>query len=332
MKETQAKSTPESKQAATPAAPKKKASKRPTELGTYTALAGHDATVNQFTSSTRKRKAESVLDRPTERTKRLKGPDALSQPKASQGSDVSVEEVPRCEEKKKDKGSFRLMDLPKSVREKIWKEVVVFPSFFVWPDSPTGKEQPDLAMVSRQIRQEVLPIYYAENIFAVDVGPPLGRDRMSTAVVAKKMQDRVTKFFKWTSVLEEENHYDKIRKWAFSFISPTPRNAEAALEHVDKSFVVVLKLEKSDSGFWSLGTGGIEIHRDACCVLPAKLEFGLCKLQYTPDWLNGIVGEMLDLSAGGSVDGKRVVQIAKSIMERVDELAEDRCLDLSSVA
>lgn len=66
---------------------------------------------------------------------------------------------------------FRIMDLSEAVRKRIWEFCVVYPNCFVWPEEKIDHEQPDLAMVNRRIRSEVLPIYYGKNRFAIALIP-----------------------------------------------------------------------------------------------------------------------------------------------------------------
>lgn len=79
--------------------------------------------------------------------------------------------LPKPGEKEKEEPFFRLMDLPEKVRTKIWKLRVVHHPYCVCPGQPRGREQPDLAMSGWDVRDEVLPIYYANNVFSVDITP-----------------------------------------------------------------------------------------------------------------------------------------------------------------
>jgi len=81
---------------------------------------------------------ESVLVRPTERTKRLRVAEEGQRPTPIQDDERQDNTSP---------SKPLLMTLPREVRQRIWRLVVVEAQFFVYP--AISPEQPDLAMTGR---------------------------------------------------------------------------------------------------------------------------------------------------------------------------------------
>lgn len=197
----------------------------------------------------------------------------------------------------------RVTDLPPEIRKKIWQLSVVYPLYFIWPDSPTGGEQPDLAMVSRQIRAEVLPVYYAENRFAIDVSERNGNEAPATMV-------------KWAAMMEEAGWLDIVAKWAFNFSN--------VLDTVRQEFVV--SLDVSDQ----IRTSKVilEVHRNALCMLPASDSFEKCNVQSSPRWLNQAVAELLDARTMGYSRAADIIGLAYAMNMRAAELLSATCDDV----
>ncbi|KAI7546747.1 hypothetical protein KC331_g5431, partial [Hortaea werneckii] len=117
---------------------------------------------------------------------------------------------------------FRFMDLPKEVRANIYRSVVVESKVFVRPDSAMGREQPDLAMVSRQLRDEVLPIFYAENVFAIDLVPMQpAKAGAGDRTTATKPLVGLLAIEGWAKVMQKGDWLKFIRHWVFDY-APLP--------------------------------------------------------------------------------------------------------------
>jgi len=236
--------------------------------------------------------------------------------------------------------AFRLMDLPAETRDMVWKLVVVDKHFFIWPNSATGREQPDLAMVNSQIRREVLPIFYGENTFAVDLSPsnmpqakgnmPKAKGNMPKAKKGSKAPSTgLVAVKEWAEKLAVSGTFQHIRKWAFEYASKVAwtTGGRDALDNdqEDDSFLISLKLQKplKQHRSWR---AEVEIHREAHCVLSTD---ALCAVKATPAWLNDAIFEMLDKAADHKgVGPESIVSLAKTVMKNLPELAESRCEDV----
>ena len=232
---------------------------------------------------------------------------------------------------------FRIMDLPKELRTQIWELVVVDTKFFVWPDSKTGCEEPDLAKVTRAVREEVLPIYYSKNTFAVDIGSRSGsaisKKRTANSKDAKTglMPSGLVAIERWAEVLEESGWFRMIRNWAISYYPMTAgfdcegHSMYEKLEE-DESFIAsVCFFKKPDSESWG---AIVEVHRDAFCMLLGHDAYGLCKVEKVPEWLNDAVISVVDAAKGGMIDGGMILGLAAVIKQRATELTEARCSEV----
>lgn len=199
-------------------------------------------------------------------------------------------------------GHFRLMHLPQEVRAKIIQLQVVEEGFFVWPNSEAGRDQPDLSRVCRQLRTEVLPVYYGHNLFAVD----LTRLNGSTG--------------RWLQAVALSGHLNLITRWFFDYAPRTPKTAESAEVQPDKSLVIAIHLREMVAG--SGRTADVEVHRAGRC---AKQGSDCCCVQKTPAWLNEEVFEILDMRLEPSAYAGAILQLAKKAAERVDDLVDYRC-------
>ncbi|KAK4543427.1 hypothetical protein LTR36_005570 [Oleoguttula mirabilis] len=221
--------------------------------------------------------------------------------------------------------SFRLMDLPKELRAEIFKLVVVESKVFIRPDSVIGKEQPDLAMVSKQLRAEVLPVFYGKNTFAIDLpsaGPAkMGRPKCDRSVPLTGL----AAIEKWSSALETGGCFGMIRRWVFDYAPAgswvTGQRTDNGAEY-SSLMVSVTFTKKHDSRCWD---AAVEIHRDAACVMQAFREHGLCVVKRVPEWLNEAVIEVLDAAKRGSISGGMILGLAKAMKAKVQKLGEFRC-------
>ena len=176
---------------------------------------------------------------------------------------------------------FRLMDLPDGVRLDIYRMAVVDDRAFVRPDTPTGREQPDLAMTCRKARAEVLPVFYAGNTFAIDLVPAYLRPPglLNTGIGEGSVRTKnpllgLLAIEKWATALQPEpepkqkqgdprdstnclvgDWFRYIRRWVFDYAPPAstslfiPDNGSAcaadmfhAEDDDDDSFMVSLHI------------------------------------------------------------------------------------------
>ncbi|KAK5163375.1 uncharacterized protein LTR77_010748 [Saxophila tyrrhenica] len=234
---------------------------------------------------------------------------------------------------KPDKGIFPVLDLPKELRDEIWRLAVVLPATFIYPEEKFGAEQPDLAMVSRFVRAEVLPIFYSENIFAIDASvdmPEKNGTVRRSLLGKKKSKSKGSVYGKWASVLEEKGWFGLIRKWCLCY---EPRQTNIVMTHPispgpklqrDDRVMVSLMLQSRDSGFWG---AEVEVHYEAACVFPKSKSAERCVVQNTPTWLNEAVIQLLNDASGRSVGGEMVLELARTVQSRGRELRQYRCVE-----
>ena len=245
---------------------------------------------------------ESVLVRATERTMRLK-------------AEMDYSTTMESSENEHDSSSgSRLMTLPLEVRQRIWRLVVVEKQFFVYP--VISPEQPDLAMTSRQIRGEVLPLYYGENTFAVEIPvETMGRTgRLSLEPVKK-----------WTAALEDGGHLGTIRNWALSLVLPASSVAGVGTSKLKSDRELVISLQYPKSGTNKHVQPDIEIHRKGSCLLPSHEEHRQCARMCYPRWVDDALAAAV--LAEKEDRGKQVVLFAASIGRKGHELVGSQCVE-----
>jgi hypothetical protein len=262
---------------------------------------------------------ESVLVRPTERTGRMQ------QSRQHQNTFQSAPVVPCIKIKREDDDvsssnkQASLMGLPLELRQRIWRLAVVETEFFVYP--AINVEQPDLAMTSRQIRNEVLPLYYGENIFAIELptsaGAGMGKrkakdpERMSLARVEK-----------WMAALAGRGYLGTIRKWAFSWAPPL----KPGLDNTGTREVIIsICYHKPGSASGQATQPAIEVHRQAFCLLESHELYQPCVCMCYPEWLNDAVAAAV--LAERQNRGKHILMVAKVVEKRGVELIGSRCED-----
>ena len=292
--------------------------------GMISILNSHSPSTVKFSNTAK----QSVLVRPTAKTQRYQKQQAVY---------VSLKTAVEMVGTRKSKDSkyvFDFMEFPKEVRTEIWRHAVVDPCYFVWPGSKTGSEQPDLAMVSRGIRAEALPIFYAENIFAIDVSPSkeAGRGGVAQLSGGKKKtegQNQAAKGIavikKWANGLKREDGrpvwFGSIRRWAFSYEAETMNGKD------DQSFIVSINLRRAPEGWWVDGVP--VVHREAFCTLPGHEQYKTCIPSKTPSKLNDDIIKALNAARGRHISGEVIVRLAIAIQSRVEELVECRCARMS---
>ena len=176
------------------------------------------------------RERESVLVRPTERTRRMQ------QSRQRLGTLAASSDIIKREDGNGPSSNPRasLMSLPLELQQRIWRLVVVETQFFVYP--AINQEQPDLAMTSRKIRNDVLPLYYGENTFAIEIPASVEGKRKS------KDPERTSLLLvrKWMAALEGREYFGTIKKWALSWAPPPIRDVRVGgPEHAGNREVIV---------------------------------------------------------------------------------------------
>jgi len=252
---------------------------------------------------------ESVLVRPTGRTRRLKA-------KADGRQSILFQNELQDDTYL----SSLLMTLPLEIRQRIWRLVVVETQFFVYP--AISPEQPDLAMTSRQIRGEVLPLFYGENTFAVEV--PIETVRNSTSGRVSLGPAR-----KWVAALEEGEHVGTIRKWVLSLMLPAREVAGAGMPRLKSGGEVLISLQYPKSGTKDHQHPELEIHRQGTCLLPSHDKYRQCVRMCYPLWLDDAMAAAFLVEKDNR--GKQVIHFAASIKRKVHELAECLCMETAEV-
>lgn len=224
---------------------------------------------------------ESVLVRPTERTRRMQQSHQRQGTLAASSANIKRED----NDSPLSNPQASLMGLPLELQQRIWRLVVVETQFFVYP--AINQEQPDLAMTSRKIRNDVLPLYYGESTFAIEIpasvevgmGKKKSKDSERTSILLVR---------KWMSALEDREYFGMIRKWALSWTPPPLRRLRVGgPEHAGNREVIV----------------------------------SICY----PTWLDNAVAAAV--LAEGQYRGKQILMIAKDIKKRGGELVGSRCED-----
>jgi hypothetical protein len=268
---------------------------------------------------------ESVLVRPTERTRRMQQQSQMHQDQAgsiSTSPPVAIKREEKDSDSPPPSSQASLMNLPLELRQRIWRLAVVKTHFFVYP--VIDHEQPDLAMTSRQIRSEVLPLYYGENTFAIEI--PASTDLESGKKRAKSAgRVSLAPVEKWMAALADREYVQTIRKWALWWAPPAAEVRSGAGGAEDKEVIVSIcypKAAASESG--QAVQPDIEIHREAFCLLESHELYGSCVGRCHPQWLDdtmaaAVLAEVEDR-------GKQIVLVAKDVEQRGGELVGSRCV------
>lgn len=242
-------------------------------------------------------------------------------------SEKPEDEFPRTEGTSNAKQGQKLLmiNLPKELRDKVWRFVVKRNKSLIDPTTPTGSEQPDLAMTCRLIRTEALSIFYAENIFRIEAFELLAnadvQEIAGDADKKRRTQRQSVAFADWASAMERAGWFCKIRRWCIE-CRVTPHVLNIAPCGVDDQMLMVsLVLKGLERKRWG---AEVEVHRDAYCVLPG-CDPGKCVVETTPIWLNAAVIELLDEARGREVDGTAVMRLSRALQTRAEDLANMRC-------
>lgn len=254
----------------------------------------------------------------------------LTRPKAKRGSRKNRVETKKEEENE----TFRFMDLPAPVKIRVYRLVVVDSRLWVWPASVSDREQPDISMVCREIRLAVLPIYYGENTFAVDIAAPAqGVCMLAQNYEQASKRQPVTGLIavvRWAEMMSAKHNeggkwFTAVKQWCFSYRDPLAgfEGTEAAPSNPipDESFVTSVRFpltrrEKTDKKI------KIEVHRRAACVMPDWRDYGECAVMAAPDALYAAVAIWLQ---AGVQEPEALFQFVLNMRELVGQLSFQRC-------
>lgn len=228
--------------------------------------------------------------------------------------------------------TLSIRELPAEVRHRIYRYLVVDTLHYIRPMESSGREQPDLAMTCRQVRAEVLPIYYAENTFAINISPARAAfctSKSRAGAGCNEGSKSLEAVRNWISALSESRNENGrwlglIRSWALVYLDPEAgpgTDVEAS-----GTFVVSLGLSKSNRDGDNPSEQEepiVEIHRDADCIMSSRSDFGSCVVRETPVEMNDVVFDMLD-SKG--INAESVVELAKKLRCLAKEIRAARCL------
>jgi hypothetical protein len=294
-----------------------------------------DFVENGHTSSVPDEKSSSVLYRPTAR--------AIFSKEQQAAKDEALEEAGIALEPER-AGHFPFMKLAKETRKQIYELVVADSSCFIWPvDSMLARQQPDLAMVCRKIRQEVLPPYYAENRFAIKLPGVIADDEPNPKLVLLE---------KWLNAIgdrknEEGKWLGKISHWVFDgALEPVAEQGQEDAEETNKT------IESARPGPTMFGQSplskkfildaryrlenehgvSLRVHREAACILP---QFSVSNMSCKAGRASESVRKLCSAWRGAtalptSVDrAKRLTRLAKKLNTLTPELAGACCKPVS---
>ena len=137
--------------------------------------------------------------------------------------------------------------------------------------------------------------------------------------------------------MQKGNWLKFIRHWVFDY---APRPSQGSLiQHMASSIALRIAGETYDDGSLmvslrvapptgdgGLYSGNLQVHQDACCLMPGFQEFKQCAVSVTPSWLNKLVINLLDKAKiEGGVSAKMIVELSKVLEARVHALADFRC-------
>ncbi|KAM3421997.1 hypothetical protein BST61_g2374 [Cercospora zeina] len=250
---------------------------------------------------------------------------------------------------KEKKSFFPLLALPETVKTCIYRLLEVETKLCIWPATKAGRQQPDVSLVCKEIREAVLPIYYGENTFAVDIAPPMAPANDTRAVANKTGSASIrtpptglAAVQKWAHVLsagqnEDGQWFGLVKNWCFSYRNPLVgfgggKFASNTTESIQDFVVSVGICEYRDRTGKEIEVGGvhqcarpghiIEVHREAACIMPGWSDYGRCMTQKTPGALMFAVDNWLQ----GNREGSEVLgQFVLELRKMAEGLAADCC-------
>lgn len=226
---------------------------------------------------------------------------------------------------------FEFLRLPEEVRKRVIRCIVVDTTRLIWPEKGVARQQPDLSMVCRGLREEVLKIYYTENTFGISInlltGP--GKSWRNEAGLAG-----LAAVHKWATCLadaqnEDGKWFSMIQNWSFEYecANSAPLFHKATTfdddEAEDESFVVSVQFPTREKDRVSFSGPTIEVHRSAACIMPGSEECGQCVVRHTPRRLNGMV--IAAIEEGRKVTAGGLEELIKVLRNMVEGVAEARC-------
>lgn len=264
--------------------------------------------------SNRKLSATGVLFRTTKRTQQQRavwGATSIVLPnvRGSKGRHAKKQPVKQSR--------IAITDLPESVRERIWRYIVVDSSQWIDVGSEAGREQPDLAMVNRQIREECLPMYYKENTFGVTLGGTSGASNNLQNQGGKSPQG-IQALNKWATTLSKKKNEDGkwfgfIERWCFVYRGGGP--LYEGFEYEEDDFVFAVEAFNQFS-----------IHSRVDCILPGHENYGFCHLTDLSNCGNLNQAILRGLGEDGRIASAKVLsKLAGALLGIRQELALAKC-------
>lgn len=157
-------------------------------------------------------------------------------------------------------------------------------------------------MVCKEIRKAVLPIYYGENTFAVDIAPPILPTVVKKAGSAPSREPLtgLVAVQRWAEVLSAKQNengkwFGLVKNWCFSYRAAVRGSGDRAtvlgtLEG-NRDFIVNVQIMPKRDSTAEDGEAGaragpiVEVHREAACIMPGWSDCGRCMVQTTPEIL-----------------------------------------------
>ncbi|CAK3773140.1 Hypothetical predicted protein [Lecanosticta acicola] len=260
----------------------------------------------------RKLSPTGVLSRPTARAKQFRSNlnwEATNlvfpRVRGTKGRDIRKSDlhVPRV----------TLLQLDEGLRKKIWRLAASQPDQWIDIGSEIGREQPDLAMVSRQVRGEVLPIYYGENTFGIVLGA--GSRSRGTAAAAFGGPSGIMALKEWTSALSKKKNeggkwFSMIKRWCFVYKGSGPVHESNEFDAEDSVVSMVLT---------NAGDPHFQIHRREECISTEPCDWKLSDLDLLSRIMNTIGSD------GRISNAKTLSKLAGGLLGMKAELAPMKC-------
>ncbi|PPJ50588.1 hypothetical protein CBER1_06296 [Cercospora berteroae] len=239
----------------------------------------------------------------------------------------------------KKKSIFAFLKLPETVKIRIYKLLVIETKLCIWPATKAGREQPDISMVCKEIRNAVLPIYYGENTFAGDIAPPIAPTVVSKTGSApyREPLTGLVAVQRWAETLSASQNeggkwFDLVKNWCFSYRDPvrgaSGRATASRTSEGNRDFIVNVQIAaKRDSTVDDGEAGGIRqsaradpivrVHREAACIMPGWSDCGRCVVQPAPEVLVVAIQSWLRSDRKASEDLEELVLKMRKMIDRL---------------
>ncbi|GIZ38695.1 hypothetical protein CKM354_000210200 [Cercospora kikuchii] len=207
----------------------------------------------------------------------------------------------------KKKSIFPFLHLPETVKVRIYKLLVIETRLCIWPATKAGREQPDISMACKEIRNSVLPIYYGENTFAIDIAPPIVPIvvKKTGSAPAREPLTGLAAVRRWAELLSAKQNengkwFGLVNNWCFSYGDPvrgfSGRATVPGTLEGNRDFIVYVQIVPKRNSTVDDGEAGgvsktaragpiVEVHREAACIMPGWSDCGKCVVQTTPEVL-----------------------------------------------